>query len=113
MLEVMDPFTPAVTEPARLLIGLGALAGLLAAQCWWRVWRSIDASLAGGKGPDLDKLSQAVRITCGALLLGCGGYLARAVGLISCRHTSQPLTPPKTLRNDCTGCCLRVVGVVG
>jgi len=72
----MDPFEPSAVDPTRLLIGLGALVALLSLPYWWRFYKDLDkASLKGGV-PNFENLRLAVLGTCGAILLGCGGYLA-------------------------------------
>ena len=70
----MDNPAP-LTDPASVLIGLGALCGLVAAACWIRVSRSVDTSGEVVKGPDKRALSAAASFTAMALALASLGYL--------------------------------------
>jgi hypothetical protein len=62
-------------DPATIAIALGALAGLLAANQWRKVWRSTEANgreLTGFRESDL---KDAALLTAIALFLACSGYL--------------------------------------
>ena len=64
-----------LTDPTSVLIGLGALSGLVAALCWLIVRRSIDTSGEVAKGPDKRALGAAATFTAMALALASLGYL--------------------------------------
>ena len=79
----MDVIEPSAVDPVRLLIGLGAVIALLSLPLWWRLYKDLEkASLKGGV-PSFESLRLAVLGTCGAILLGCGGYLAGALRVFS------------------------------
>lgn len=71
----MEPDPGVLLDPARVLVGLGALVGLLAANEWRKVWRSVDTSGEVVTGPDKWGLKEAALWTAIALFLACGGYL--------------------------------------
>lgn len=71
----MDEWQSAITDPASVLVGLGALCGLLAARFWWRVASSVASSGEVVKRPDLRSLSSAALLTSATLGLACLGYL--------------------------------------
>ena len=70
-----DPSVAPITDPASVLVGLGALVGLFAALYWSRVARSVDPRGEVVKGPDLRSLASAVALTSVGLMLACAGYL--------------------------------------
>lgn len=76
-MQFEDQFTSAA-DPALILIGLGAVVGLFAALCWWRVWRSVSKT---GAASDSASLEYAALATSIALALACTGYLLRALGI--------------------------------
>ncbi len=73
----MDDFSgyAAIADPASVLVGLGAICGLIAAWLWSRVSSSIDTSGQEVKGPDKRELGLAATFTSLALGLACVGYL--------------------------------------
>lgn len=71
----MDVEPSAITDPASILIGLGAVCGLFAAGWWAKVAKSIDTSGASVKGPDLRRLGEAAAITALCIGLASFGYL--------------------------------------
>lgn len=64
-----------ITDPASVLVGLGAICGLLAALYWHKVFLSVDTSGMEVRGPDKRYLASAAMLTSVALGLGCFGYL--------------------------------------
>lgn len=64
-----------LTDPASVLLGLGAVAGLIAATYWLRVFRSVDTSGQVVTGPRNSDLKSAALFTAAALFLSCGGFL--------------------------------------
>lgn len=70
----MDNAAP-LTDPASVLVGLGALCGLGAALYWSKVARSVDTSGQVVKGPDKRDLRTAASLTSIALALASFGYL--------------------------------------
>lgn len=64
-----------ITDPASVLLGLGALAGLLAAWCWWRVSASVDTGGERVKGPSPVWISYAAVMSAFAMGLASFGYL--------------------------------------
>lgn len=68
-----ERYPTALTDPALILIALGALFGLLAASYWYKVFKAAGPvpDAAGGRGD----LSSAAFATAVALFLSCGGFL--------------------------------------
>ena len=64
-----------ITDPASVILGLGAVCGLIAARAWYKVSLSIDTSGETVKGPDKRELGSAASFTSFALALMCFGYL--------------------------------------
>ena len=64
-----------LSDPASVLIGLGALCGLIAAAQWAKVARSIDESGEVVTGPDKRALGTAAAFTALAVGLASAGYL--------------------------------------
>lgn len=64
-----------ITNPATVIVSLGALCGLWAAIYWGRVARSIDTSGEVVKAPDYRDLGAAAWLSALALFLVCGGFL--------------------------------------
>lgn len=64
-----------ITDPASVLIGLGAVAGLLAAWCWWRVSASVDTGGERVTGPSPTWISYAAVMSAIAMGLTSTGYL--------------------------------------
>lgn len=64
-----------ITDPASVLIGLGALAGLIAAWCWVRVSTSVDTGGERVKGPSPEWMSHAAAMSAFAMGLASFGYL--------------------------------------
>lgn len=79
----MDPFEPSAVDPTRLFIGLGALVALLSLPYWWRFYKDLGKVSFKGGVPSFENLRLAVLGTCGAIFLGCGGYLAGALRVFS------------------------------
>lgn len=73
--EPMESDLPSLLDPARVLVGLGAIAGLVAASEWRKFWRSVDTSGEVVKGPGKWELKDAAFWTMIALFLSSGGYL--------------------------------------
>lgn len=72
----MDEFPDVpITDPASVLIGLGALAGLLAVWCWWNVAASVDTGGERVRGPSPRYVSYAAITSAFALGLASFGYL--------------------------------------
>lgn len=64
-----------VSDPAGVLVALGAVVALFAALYWWKVARSIDTSGQVVSGPDKRSLGHAALLTAVALALAAIGYL--------------------------------------
>lgn len=71
----MEEWSPAIVDPATVLLGFAALCGLLAAWYWWRVSSSVDTSGDVVRGPDKRSLSTAAFLTSLTLALASAGYL--------------------------------------
>ncbi|WP_072384061.1 hypothetical protein [Novosphingobium sp. NDB2Meth1] len=70
-----------IYDPASLLVGLGAVAGLLAAWCWWRVSASVDTAGERVRGPSPVWIGHAALSSALAMGLMSSGYLlGRFVG---------------------------------
>lgn len=66
-----ERYPAAITDPALILVALGALFGLLAAFYWYKVFRATGPDGARSRGD----LSSAAFATAVALFLACGGFL--------------------------------------
>lgn len=64
-----------ITDPASVLVGLGAFAGLVAAWCWWRVAASVDTGGERVTGPSPVWVSYAATVSAFALGAASFGYL--------------------------------------
>jgi len=62
-------------DPASVLVGVGALAGLIAARFWLQVSASAKTNGETIKGPLASQLGQAATFTAIALALASAGYL--------------------------------------
>lgn len=77
----MDPTDTAtsagslLSNPAMVIVSLGAIAGLIAATRWMKASRSIDTSGQVVKGPDKWVLKEASMWTAIFLFIVCGGFL--------------------------------------
>jgi predicted oxidoreductase len=67
--------TGALLDPASVVMVFAALAGLVAANEWRKVWRSVDTSGEVVKGPGKREVGDAAMWTSAALFLACGGFL--------------------------------------
>lgn len=73
----MAPASP-ITDPASVLIGLGALVAMVAGVCWYRVFRDLERD---SKHFPARSLSPAALVTAAALwLVGLGYLLGRFTG---------------------------------
>lgn len=79
----MDAFSEGglIANPAMVIVSLGAIVGLFAAQRWHKVAQSVDTSRQEVKGPDKWALKDASILTALALFVICGGFLlGRIIG---------------------------------
>lgn len=64
-----------VSNPAIVIVSLGAILGLVAAYRWLKVSRSVNTAGQVVKGPDKWAVKDAALWTSIALFVGCGGFL--------------------------------------
>ena len=64
-----------IADPASVLIGLGAICGLIATTQWFALVRDIAKRRDQGKPPSWEALSSAATFTALALGLASAGYL--------------------------------------
>lgn len=70
-----DLYPSAITDPALILIALGALFGLIAASFWYKVFLAAKSVPEGTASMGRDNLSSAALCTSMGLALACGGFL--------------------------------------
>lgn len=65
----------ALTDPSAILLGLAALAGLLAARSWFKVFASVNTGGEVVTGPSKRDLKDAAMLSAVAIGLASVGYL--------------------------------------
>lgn len=65
----------AISDPASLLVGIGAVAGIVAAWCWWRVSASVDTGGVKVTGPSPTWMGYAAVMSALAMGFASFGYL--------------------------------------
>ena len=71
----MDPATGILLDPSTVMVGVGALVGLFAANAWRKVWQSINTDGQVATGPEKRDLKDAAFLSAGSMFLTSAGYL--------------------------------------